>query len=117
MINFLKKKLNLVDGIYNFEIKDATVKKVTDFYKDSPFPNYKVSDNKYTIKQKGDNNLLASQFKKFIGYKKNILEVGCGTGQLSIYFSIGSNNNIVGLDPTIESLRIAKNFASFVSKF
>ncbi len=112
MINFLKKKLNLIDGIYNFEIKDASVKKVTDFYKDSPFPNYKVSDNKYTIKQKGDNNLLASQFKKFTGYKKNILEVGCGTGQLSIYFSIGSNNNIVGLDPTIESLRIAKNFAS-----
>jgi len=112
MINFLKKKLNLIDGIYNFEIKDASVKNVTDFYKDSPFPNYKVSDNKYTIKQKGDNNLLASQFKKFIGYKKNILEVGCGTGQLSIYFSIGSNNNIVALDPTIESLRIAKNFAS-----
>ena len=42
MINFLKKKLNLIDGIYNFEIKDASVKKVTDFYKDSPFPNYKV---------------------------------------------------------------------------
>ena len=29
---------------------------------------------------------------------------------MSIYFSIGSNNNIVGLDPTIESLILANNF-------
>ena len=40
-----------------------------------------------------------------------ILEVGCGTGQLSIYFSIGTNNEVVGLDPTIESLVLAKNFS------
>jgi len=37
--------------------------------------------------------------------------VGCGTGQLSIYFSIGSNNQVIGLDPTIESLKLAKNFS------
>ena len=55
-------------------------------------------------------NTLAAQFKKFIGYKKNVLEVGCGTGQLSIYFSLGTNNEVVGLDPTIESLKLAKNF-------
>ena len=41
---------------------------------------------------------------------KNILEVGCGTGQMSMYFCIGSNNNIVGLDPTIESLESQKFF-------
>ena len=41
----------------------------------------------------------------------HVLEVGCGTGQLSIYFSIGTNNEVVGLDPTIESLVLAKNFS------
>ena len=40
------------------------------------------------------------------------MEVGCGTGQLSIYFALGSNNNIVGLDPSIYSLNLAKNFSS-----
>ena len=30
---------------------------------------------------------------------------------MSIYFSIGSNNNIVALDPTIDSLKLAKKFA------
>ena len=29
---------------------------------------------------------------------------------MSIYFSIGTNNNIVGLDPTIDSLILANNF-------
>ena len=46
----------------------------------------------------------------FIGFKKKVLEVGCGTGQLSIFFSLGTNNEVVGLDPTIQSLELAKNF-------
>jgi len=111
MDGFLKKKYNLKDNIFTFSIEDSSTNKVTNFYKESPFPNYKDIDNKSTILQKGDKNVLAAQFKKFIGYKKNVLEVGCGTGQLSIYFSIGTNNEVVGLDPTIESLTLAKNFA------
>ena len=111
MENFLKKKYQNIDGILSFEIKDIETNKVTNFYKETPFPNYKENDNKQTILEKGNKNFLANQFKKFIGHKKNVLEVGCGTGQLSIYFSIGANNNIVGLDPTIESLKLAKNFS------
>ena len=108
---YLKKKFFLNDGIASFNVEDASTKTVTEFYKESPFPNYKETDNKSTIAQKGDKNLLAAQFKKFIGYKKNVLEVGCGTGQLAIYFSIGTNNNIIGLDPTVDSLQLANNFA------
>ncbi len=111
MENFLKKKYQNIDDILSFEIKDGETNKVTNFYKETPFPNYKENDNKQTILEKGNKNFLANQFKKFIGHKKNVLEVGCGTGQLSIYFSIGANNNIVGLDPTIESLKLAKNFS------
>ena len=111
MENFLKKKYQNIDGILSFEIKDSKTNKVTNFYKETPFPNYKENDNKQTILEKGNKNFLANQFKKFIGHKKNVLEVGCGTGQLSIYFSIGANNNIVGLDPTIESLKLAKDFS------
>ncbi len=112
MADFLKKKYNIIDNIYTFEIKDSSTKKVTEFYKFSPFPNYKETDNKSTILDKGNRNLLAAQFKKFVGYKKNVLEVGCGTGQLSIFFSIGTNNNIIALDPTIQSLKLAEKFTS-----
>ena len=111
MESFLKKESSSQDEILSFEINDSSTNKVTNFYKESPFPNYKDTDNKSTILAKGDKNILAAQFKKFIGYKKSVLEVGCGTGQLSIYFSIGTNNEVIGLDPTIESLQLAKNFS------
>jgi SAM-dependent methyltransferase len=111
MDNFLKKECVDKKGILSFEIQDEKTKKVIDFYNERPFPNYKDDDNKQTILRKGDKNFLANQFKNFIGYRKNILEVGCGTGQLSNYFAIGTNNNIVGLDPTKASLDLAKEFA------
>jgi len=107
----LKKNFKEIDGINQVELSDQVVKKVSKFYKSNPFPNYKVNDDKVSINQRGDNNFLASQFKKFVGYNKKILEVGCGTGQLSIYFSSGNNNLIVAMDATLESLKIAEKFS------
>ncbi len=112
MPEYIKKPFNEQNGIFSFSITDLETKKVTEFYKVTPFPNYKDDDNKQTILEKGNKNILAHKFKNFIGYKKKVLEVGCGTGQLSIYFSLGTNNKIVGLDPTIESLKLAQNFAT-----
>ena len=111
MESFLKKDFIDKNGILSFEIKDEKTKQVTEFYDEKPFPNYKDNDNKQSILEKGNKNFLATQFKNFIGFKKNILEVGCGTGQLSNYFAIGTNNNVVGLDPTKASLELAKEFA------
>ena len=111
-MNYLKKKCIEKNGINIFEIKDSQTSKVTSFYKISPFPNYKSNDNKSTILDKGDKNYLTSKFKKFIGFNKDVLEVGCGTGQLANYFAIGSNNRVVGLDPTIESIELAAKFSN-----
>ena len=111
MEDFLKKQSYSNNKILSFEIKDSATNKVTKFYKESPFPNYKDTDNKSTILEKGDKNALAAQFKKFIGFNKNVLEVGCGTGQLSIYFSIGNNNRVFALDPTLESIKLGIEFS------
>ena len=110
-MNYLKKKPIIKDNIEQFEIKDHASKIISNFYKSKPFPNYKINDDKVSVVERGNKNLLAKQFKNFVGYNKKILEVGCGTGQLSIYFSTGNNNLIVSLDATTESLIIAKNFA------
>jgi len=111
MTEYIKKPFENKNGIFSFSIKDTETKKVTEFYKITPFPNYKDNDDKQSILEKGNKNVLAQKFKNFIGFKKKVLEVGCGTGQLSIYFSLGTNNKIVGFDPTIQSLNLAKNFA------
>ena len=108
---FLKKNLVDNDGLLSFPITDDKTKKVTDFYKITPFPNYKTNDDRRTILEKGNRNPLAQQFKKYIGNNKTVLEVGCGTGQLSIYFALESNNKIISLDPTLTSLNLAKDFA------
>ncbi len=112
MSEYIKKPFENKNGIFSFSIEDTETKKVTEFYKITPFPNYKDNDDKQSILEKGNKNLLAQKFKNFIGFKKKVLEVGCGTGQLSIYFSLGTNNKIVGFDPTIQSLNLAKNFAT-----
>ena len=108
---FLKKNLVNNNNILSYPVKDNQTKKVTDFYQSTPFPNYKTNDDRRTIVEKGNKNTLARQFKKYIGSNKTVLEVGCGTGQLSIYFAIGTNNKIVSLDPTLASINLAKNFA------
>jgi len=108
---FLKKNLVNNDNILSYRVTDSKTKIVTDFYKITPFPNYKINDDRVTILEKGNRNALAKQFKKYIGNNKTILEVGCGTGQLSNYFAIDNNIKVISLDPTLESIKLAKNFS------
>ena len=110
-MKFLKKKFISDDNLIKLKIDDDIVKKVVNFYNEAPFPNYEDSDDKSSISFKGDKNYLAEKFKKFIGYNKNVLEVGCGTGQLSLYFSIGNNNRVYALDPTLESIKLGIEFS------
>lgn len=105
------KKFKIIDGVYSFDIPSEVTNLVKDFYFDKPFPSYSSNDNKYSILEKGNKNYLAKIFKKEIGYSKNVLEVGAGTCQLSLYLSIGTNNNIFALDGALNSLVLGKQFA------
>ena len=68
MSDYLKKKFEKKSGIYSFDISDLKTQKVIEFYKKTPFPNYREDDNKQTILEKGNKNILAKQFKKFIAF-------------------------------------------------
>ena len=71
MSNFLKKEYSLINDIFCCSINDKSTQKVTNFYKETPFPNYKENDDRLSILEKGNKNILAYQFKKFIGLKKS----------------------------------------------
>ena len=75
MGNFLKKDLKSKDGIFLLPILDSETQKVVKFYKATPFPNYKDDEDKQTLLEKGNKNILAKEFKKFVGYNKKVLEV------------------------------------------
>ena len=111
MTDIFKKKYIIKENFVQFNINDSTVEKVINFYSESPFPNYEKNDDKSSINFKGDKNYLSREFKKFIGFNKDVLEVGCGTGQLSLYFGIGTNNRVFALDPTINSIHLGNEFS------
>ena len=111
MASIFKKKYIIKENFIQFNIDDSTVEKVIDFYSESPFPNYENNDDKSSINFKGDKNYLSREFKRFIGFNKDVLEVGCGTGQLSLYFGIGTNNRVFALDPTINSINLGNEFS------
>ena len=108
---FKKNYANKQNNIFVFDYSDSTAKKVKNFYKDDPFPNYELSDNRGTIISKGDQNLYTFNLKKFIGHNKKILEVGSGTSQLANYLAVGNNNSVVAFDLNFESLKIGSLFA------
>ena len=108
---FKNQKYSLKDEIYDFNINDSITKIIKKFYEDTPFPNYKNSDDKSSILEKGNNNFLMNNLKKFIGNNKRVLEIGAGTCQFSNYLAIGSNNEIVSFDSSLESLKLGSEFA------
>jgi SAM-dependent methyltransferase len=108
---FIKEPFFTEERIYKFNIFNKDTLKTKVFYEADPFPNYQNNDNKHTILKKGDGNYLASKIKKIVGYNKKILEVGSGTCQLSMYFSIGTNNLIFALDSSFSSLEKGSQFA------
>tara|TARA_B100000767_G_C19695869_1_gene506129 strand:- start:453 stop:710 length:258 start_codon:yes stop_codon:yes gene_type:complete len=76
---------------------------VNKFYEDTPFPNYKNTVDKASLLEIGNKN--------FIGNNKRVLEIGAGTCQFSNYLAIGSNNEIVSFDSSLESLKLGSEFA------
>ena len=112
MENFFKiQKYSFKEGIYDFSIEDNVTQVVKKFYEDTPFPNYKNTDDKASLLKIGNKNFLMKNLKNFIGNNKRVLEIGAGTCQFSNYLAIGSNNEIVSFDSSLESLKLGSEFA------
>ena len=108
--NVSVKKLEL-ENIIQVGKKRETAELVENFYTANPFPNYDDMETIQDLTKKMEGNAFTSNFKKFCGFGKNIIEVGSGTSQLSIALANGTNNKIVAFDPTLESLRLGLDFA------
>jgi SAM-dependent methyltransferase len=59
----------------------------SNFYNEVKFPNYDNIDNFSTLIEKASRSLFAKKLDEEISFGSKILEVGCGTGQLSIFLS------------------------------
>lgn len=105
-------KLKYIDyGIPNFIVNDLDplTSKMSDFYNEVQFPNYDDCEDYASIYDKGINNLFTKKLDNEIGYGTRILELGCGTGQLSLFLS-RSNREIFAVDISNSSLKLGENF-------
>jgi SAM-dependent methyltransferase len=85
---------------------------ISDFYSEAPFPVYSKDDTPQKLFDRSVSNLFLRELKDLIEPGKTFMEVGCGTGQLSNYLGICTLSNIIGVDASIESLKVANKFAT-----
>jgi carbamoyltransferase len=85
--------------------------RVKEFYEETPFPNYDDHDSVRSLLEKARRGGYARALDRAIPYNATVLEVGCGTGQLSNFLGI-SCRRVVGSDVCLNSLRLGEEFRS-----
>jgi len=89
-------------------------KDVTDairaFYEENPFPNYDDLDSAWSLRQKAEKGVFARLLDEQIAHGAMILEVGCGTGQLSNFLGMRWGRAVFGTDICLNSLRMGQDF-------
>ncbi len=101
------------DQIPNFYISDSETSQVTTlqdkFYNEIKFPNYDDLDDFSLLIDKAKKSIFAKLLDEQILFGSKILEVGCGTGQLSNFLS-RYRRKIFGVDLSESSLIMGDNF-------
>jgi 2-polyprenyl-3-methyl-5-hydroxy-6-metoxy-1,4-benzoquinol methylase len=82
------------------------------FYENAPFPNYNEFDSLERFLQRAVEGVFAHLLTRQIPIGARVLEVGCGTGQLSNYLAATCMAHIYGSDMTLASLRLGQAFTA-----
>ena len=80
------------------------------FYEETPFPNYDDVDSPRALVEKARRGVFARLLNDQIPYDARVLEIGCGTGQLTNYLAI-AHRSVLGVDVCLNSLRLARGFS------
>ena len=89
---------------------DQVRTKVQTFYEDITFPSYDEDESYQTLVQKAGSNLYTRLLDRQIPRKAKILEMGCGTGQFSIFMAMGGRS-VTAVDISTKSIEKAKALA------
>jgi SAM-dependent methyltransferase len=85
--------------------------KVKAFYEANPFPNYDDLDSIGTLREKAQRGIFAKMLNEQIPFRCRILEVGCGTGQLTNFLGATYGREIYGTDMSMASLKLGEAFS------
>ncbi|TMA25170.1 MAG: methyltransferase domain-containing protein [Deltaproteobacteria bacterium] len=87
--------------------------RVRGFYEKSPFPGYPPRDSLSALRARAARSEFARLLDDAIPPDALVLEIGCGTGQLSLFLA-SSGRTVVGADFARPSLRLARDAAALV---
>jgi carbamoyltransferase len=92
---------------------DADVDRVSEivkgFYEENPFPGYEDIDSADTLAEKARRGVFAQLLDDQTAPGSTVLEVGCGTGQLSNFLGV-RGRTVYGADLCLNSLKLARQF-------
>ncbi len=89
---------------------DARARAVRSFYSAAPFPGYPLRDSYPDLRARAGRSEFARLLDAAVAPDATVLEVGCGTGQMSLFLATGERL-VVGADLTRASLELAASAA------
>jgi SAM-dependent methyltransferase len=79
------------------------------FYEETPFPNYQDHESVRSLIDKSRRGGYGHALHQTIPFNSDVLEVGCGTGQLANFLGV-SCRRVVGSDLCLNSLKLGEEF-------
>jgi ubiquinone/menaquinone biosynthesis C-methylase UbiE len=93
-------------GIPNLQLPgDTRTEAVRRFYERAPFPDYPLRATLNWLRARAERSEFARSMDRAIPGDARILEIGCGTGQMSLYLA-RANRIVIGADFSRASLRL-----------
>ena len=101
------------DGVADLRLRegDARTEKVREFYLRAPFPGYPPRDSLSSLRARAGRSAFVQLLDRSIDGDASVLELGCGTGQLSLFLAT-AERRVVGADLSRASLQLAQDAAS-----
>ena len=83
---------------------------IKSFYEKTPFPNYDELDSSLSLREKATRGVFARLLDEQIPFGSKVLEVGCGTGQLSNFLGMTWGRTVFAADGCLNSLKLGEAF-------
>lgn len=91
-------------------LAETTTKIIKDFYEHHPFPGYHGLESSPELRVKAKKNLFFALLEEQIPADTKVLEIGCGTGQLSNFLGLAGQRNILATDLSLPALKLGQEF-------
>jgi SAM-dependent methyltransferase len=99
------------DGIPQLRLPvEGQTEKVRQFYNEAPFPGYPPNDSLTWLRTRAERSAFARLLDSSIPGDARIVEIGCGTGQMSLYLA-RADRTVIGCDLSRGALSLGASAA------